>query len=84
MTEITHFMVVPFDYVDDGIVAGEPIGCPSPVDAIQTAQVQWKLFGHAGAVAFSRTSDFQKGEFNRRHILRWFGQVPDAYLKVNQ
>ncbi len=27
MAEITYFMVVPFDYVDDGIVAGEPIRC---------------------------------------------------------
>jgi hypothetical protein len=84
MTEITHFMVVPFDYVDDSIVAGEPIGCPSPTDAIQTAQGQWKLFGHAGAVAFSRTSDFEKGKFDHRHVLRWFGQVPDDYLKVDQ
>jgi hypothetical protein len=27
MAEITYFMVVPFDYVDNGIVAGAPIGC---------------------------------------------------------
>ena len=84
MAEITYFMVVPFDYVDDGIVAGEPIGCPSPAAAIQNAQGQWKLFGHAGAVAFSRTSDFEKGKFDHRHVLRWFGRVPDDYLKVNR
>jgi hypothetical protein len=84
MAEITYFMVVPFDYVDDGIVAGEPIGCPSPAAAIQTAQGQWKLFGHAGAVAFSRTSDFEKGKFDHRHVLRWFGQVPDDYLKADK
>jgi hypothetical protein len=83
MAEITYFMVVPFDYVDDGIVAGEPIGCSSPAAAIHTAQGQWKLFGHAGAVAFSRTSDFEKGKFDHRQVLRWFGQVPDDYLKVN-
>ena len=84
MAEITRFMVVPFDYADDGIVAGEPIGCPSPAAAIETAQGQWKLFGHAGAVAFSRTSDFEKEKFDHRHVLRWFGQVPDDYLKVNR
>jgi hypothetical protein len=25
MTEITYFIVMPFDYIDDGIVAGEPM-----------------------------------------------------------
>jgi len=35
---------------------------------------------HAGAVAFSRTSDFNKGKYQRRHVLRRFGQVPDEYL----
>src|SRR5258708_32319996 len=66
MTEITHFMVVPFDYVDDAVVAGEPIGCPSPAAAIQRAQGLWKTFGHAGAIALSRTSDFEIGKFAAR------------------
>jgi hypothetical protein len=30
----------------------------------------WKVFGHAGAVAFSRTSDFEIGKFN--HIGAYF------------
>jgi hypothetical protein len=66
MTEITYFMVVPFDYVDDGVVAGEPIGCSSPAAAIQRAQGLWKTFGHAGAIAFSRTSDFEIGKFDAK------------------
>ena len=37
MTEITYFIAVPFDYVDDDIVAGEPIRCPSPAVAIERA-----------------------------------------------
>jgi AraC-like DNA-binding protein len=36
-----------------------------------------KVFGHIGAVAFSRTSDFEQGKFNRRRVLRRFGQVAD-------
>jgi hypothetical protein len=76
MTEITYFMVVPYDYVDDGLVAGEPIGCPSPAAAIQSAQGLWKTFGHAGAIAFSRTSDFEAGKFDSKQVLRRFGQVP--------
>ena len=82
MTEITHFMVVPFDYAENGIVAGEPIGCPSPAAAIERAQGLWKTFGHAGAIAFSRTTDFGIGKFDTRHILRRFGQVPGGYSGV--
>ena len=62
MTEITCFMVVPFDYVDDEIVAGEPIRCPSPAAAIERAQGLWKIFGHTGAVASSRTGDPATGD----------------------
>jgi len=79
MTEITQFMVVPFDYADDRIVAGEPLTCPGPAAAIQQAQDLWKTFGHAGAVALSRTSDFATGKFDSKHILRRFGHVPREY-----
>jgi hypothetical protein len=79
MTEITYFTVVPFDYVDDGIVAGESIGCPSPAAAIQRAQGLWKTFGHAGAIAISRTCDFEIGQFGTKQVLRRFGQVPNEY-----
>jgi hypothetical protein len=79
MSEITHFMVVPFDYVGNDIVAGEPVMCPNPDAAIQRAQGLWKTFGHAGAIAFSRTSDFEVGKFDNRQILRRFGQVPSEY-----
>jgi hypothetical protein len=79
MAEITQFMAVPFDYVDGRVVAGDPIKCPDPVAAIQRAQGLWKTFGHAGAIAFSRTTDFAIGKFDARHVLRQFGQVPTEY-----
>ena len=79
MTEITAFVALAFDLVDGGLVPGEAVDCASPGLAIQTALGQWKLFGHAGAVAFSRTSDFERGRFNHKHVLRRFGQVPDEY-----
>ena len=79
MAEITQFVVVPFDYADNGIVAGEPIRCPNPAAAIESAHGLWKIFGHAGAIAFSRTTDFGIGKFDARHILRRFGQVPSDY-----
>jgi hypothetical protein len=81
MTEITRFVALAFDLIDGGLVATEPVVCANPAAAIQTAQGQWKFLGHAGAVAFSRTSDFERGKFNHRHVLRWFGQVPDEYLE---
>ncbi|MEH2567710.1 hypothetical protein [Bradyrhizobium sp. AZCC 2289] len=79
MSEITLFMVVPFDYVGGDIVAGEPVRCRNPADAIQRAQGLWKTFGHAGAVAFSRTSDFETGTFDDKKILRRFGHVSSEY-----
>jgi hypothetical protein len=79
MTEITYFIVLPFDYVDDGIVAGEPIRCPNPAAAVQRAQELWKTFGHAGAIAISRTSNFEIGKFGAKQVLRRFGQVPTEY-----
>jgi len=78
MTEITYFKAVPFDYVDGAIVAGEPIKCESPAVAIERAQGLWKTFGHAGAIAISRTSDFAIGKFDAGQVLRRFGQVPDG------
>ena len=79
MAQITYFMAVPFDYVDHGVVPGEPIGCPSPAAAIQRAQGLWKTFGHAGAIAISRTTDFEIGQFDAKQVLRRFGQVPTEY-----
>ncbi len=67
---------VPFDHGDSGIVAGEPVSCASPAAAIQTEQDLWKTFGHAGAVALVRTSDFEIGKFGEKQMLRQFGQVP--------
>jgi hypothetical protein len=80
MAEITLFVALPFDFDDrGGIASGESIDCPSPAAAIQRAQGLWKVFGHAGSVAFSRTTDFEIGKFNDKHLLRRFGQVTDEY-----
>jgi hypothetical protein len=83
MTEIVSFQALAFDLVDGRLVDGQLVNCGSPALAIQTAQGQWKVFGHAGAVAYSRTSHFGKGKFGQKHVLRRFGQVPEAYLREN-
>jgi hypothetical protein len=81
MTGIVRFQALAFDLIDGHLVETQRIDCESPALAIQTAQGQWKVFGHAGAVAVSRTSYFGGKEANRRLVLRRFGQVPDEYLK---
>jgi len=81
MTGIIRFQALAFDLVDGRLVEGPLVDCGSPALAIQTAQGQWKIFGHAGAVAFSRTSSFDKEKSGHKHVLRRFGQVPDDYLK---
>jgi hypothetical protein len=81
MTRIIRFEAQAFDLVDGRLVDGPMVDCGSPALAIQTAQGQWKIFGHAGAVAFSGTSSFDKEKSNHRHVLRRFGQVSDEYLK---
>jgi hypothetical protein len=81
MSEITYFEVVAFDYANGDLVAGEPIRCQSPTAAVQRARGLWKTFGHAGALAFSRTSDFAVGKFGAKQVLRQFGQVPNEYQR---
>jgi hypothetical protein len=81
MTGIITFQALAFDLVDGRLAEGPLIDCASPALAIQTAQGQWKIFGHAGAVAFSRASSFDKEKSGQKHVLRRFGQVPDEYLK---
>ena len=79
MAEITSFVALPFDFDDGDLAVGEPIDCQSPAAAVQRAQGLWKVFGHAGAVAFSRTTDFETGKFNDKHLLRRFGQATEEY-----
>ena len=73
MEEITHFIAMPFDLTDDGLVAGEPFKCASPASAIEHAKGFWQVLGHAGAVAFVRTG-FPE---SRTTVLRRFGNLPD-------
>ena len=55
MAGITYFVALPFDVADGSVVVGEPIKCATPATAIKRAQGLWKVLGHTGAVAFSRT-----------------------------
>jgi hypothetical protein len=77
MSGITYFVALPFDVADANTIVGEPIECPSPASAIERAHDLWKVVGHTGAVAFSRTGDPATGDFSDATVLRKFGDVPD-------
>lgn len=80
MAEIVRFEALAFDLVDGDLTDSQLVDCRTPAAAIQAAQGQWKVFGHVGAVALSRTSYIGEAKPARRHVLRRFGQVPDQYL----
>ena len=73
MSEIIHFVAMPFDLTPEGLVAGEPYKCASPASAIDRAKGYWQIFGHAGAVAFVRTG-YPVAE---TIVLRIYGSVPE-------
>jgi hypothetical protein len=77
MAGITYFVALPFDVADGSVVVGEPIECLSPAAAMECAQGLWKVLGHTGAVAFSRTGDPATGDFSDATVIRKFGNVPD-------
>jgi hypothetical protein len=77
MAGITYSVALPFDVADGSVVIGEPIECSSPATAIEGAQGLWKVLGHTGAVASSRTGDPATGDFRDATVLRKFGDVPD-------
>jgi hypothetical protein len=77
MTGIIYFVALPFDVADGSVVVGEPVECLSPAAAIERAQGLWKVLGHTGAVAFSRSGDPATGDFHDATVLRKFGNVPD-------
>ena len=73
MSEIAHFIAMPIDLTNDGLVVGEPFKCASPASAIDRAKSMWKEFGHSGAVAFVRTGYPE----TKTTVLKIFGNVPD-------
>jgi hypothetical protein len=68
MTGIISFQALAFDLVDGRLVESQMVNCGSPALVIQTAQGQWKVSGHAGAVAVSRTSSFNRDESDHTHM----------------
>ena len=77
MAGIAYFVALPFDVADGGVVLANPLNVQALLPAIERAQGLWKVFGHTGAVEFSRTGDPATGDFRDATVLRKFGDVPD-------
>jgi hypothetical protein len=73
MGDLAQFIAMPIDLTEEGLVPGEPFKCASPAAAIERAKGYWKVFGHAGAVAFVRTGYPD----TTTTVLGRFGTVPD-------
>lgn len=77
MSEVTYYVVLPFVITDDGIAPGEAVQCFNPNSAVVRAQAFSHSPGYVGALAFSRTGDPAKGDFQDAKIIRKFGNVPE-------
>lgn len=77
MSEVTYYVVLPFIATDGGIAPGEPVQCFNPNSAVMRAQAFSHKPGYVGALAFSRTGDPAKGDFQDAKIIRKFGNVPE-------
>ena len=75
ISEITHFIAMPFDFAGSELAPGEPAKCASPAAAIERAMGMWRTLGHAGAVALVRVG-YPEG---RTTVLRTFGSVPEDF-----
>jgi hypothetical protein len=79
MPEITYYVALPFILTDDGIVPGEAKECRSAGAAILRAEILSRVHGNAGAVAFSRTGDPDRGVYGDAVVLKQFGDIPDDW-----
>ena len=80
MAAVTYYVVVPFSKDAEGnLVPGEPKEVPSGDRASRLAQAMAEV--HGGAVAFSRTGDPEKGDFEDAQVIAVYGAVDASALQ---
>jgi hypothetical protein len=57
MGSTLHFIAMPFDRTEKGLVAGEFFKCKSPESAIERAKGLWQVLGGNRPRGLSRNSD---------------------------
>jgi hypothetical protein len=76
---MVYYVALPFISLEGGLAPGEAVECPNGAAAIRRAQAMASNEANAGAVAFSRSSDPNLGEFDDAVILKAFGRVPEDF-----
>jgi hypothetical protein len=75
-SRVTYYVAIQFVRRPDGsLVAQAPVECADADAAIACAKTMTRK--QAGAIAFSRTGDPDRGEFDPAVVLARFGKVPD-------
>jgi hypothetical protein len=74
-----YYGALPFARIEGGFAPCEAIECPHAAEAVRRAEAMSRREGIAGAVAFSRRSDPNVGEFEEAEILKSFGDVPEDF-----
>jgi hypothetical protein len=77
MAEVTYYVALADIAADDGIAAGEPTECFSPVAVVMRAEALSRKEGHVGAIAFSRAGNPAIGDFSDAKVIRKFGDMPN-------
>ena len=79
-SRFTYYVAIQFVRHPDGsLVAQRPVECADADAAVACAKTMTREA--AGAVAFSRTGDSDRGEFDPAVVLARFGDVPDDTLE---
>lgn len=74
-SHVTYYVAIQFVRRPDGsLVAQRPVECADADAAIACAKTMTRK--EAGAIAFSRTGDPDRGEFDPAVVLARFGEVP--------
>jgi hypothetical protein len=80
-SRITYYVAIQFVRRPDGsLVAQRPVECAHADAAVACAKSMTRE--EAGAVAFSRTGDPDRGEFDPAVVLARFGDVPNDILEL--
>jgi hypothetical protein len=76
---ITHYIALSFRRAGTDFAPGPAVECPDAGLAIQRAELMTRERDIAGAVAFSRRSNPNSGEFDAAVILGIFGDIPEGF-----
>jgi hypothetical protein len=74
---LTYYVALPFLRTEDGVAPGEAKEMPNERAAIRQAQAMSRNPANAGALAFKRSGDPNRGNFDDATILKSFGEVPN-------